>query len=147
MNNGETPNRTSLVILGIASGSADVIAFLLLGHVFASAMTGNTALLGIALSDGDLVAASQPVTALVSFAAGVALATLIGSRDVHVLLVLESACLALFALLWQLGSHAAGEPGQYVLILLCALAMGIQGVVARRIDAPASTRSFSRQPL
>lgn len=136
MKSGDNPNRTGLVLLGFASGSADVIAFLLLGHVFASAMTGNTALLGIALSDGNLVAASQPLTALFGFAAGVALAAFIGNRDVRTLVGFEITCLALFAMLWQLGPHSAGEPAQYVLILLCSVAMGVQGIVARRIEAP-----------
>lgn len=127
--------------MAITSGSSDVIAFLLLGHVFASAMTGNTALLGIALSDGSLVAASQPVCALLGFATGVAAATLLEgpeekSFNARKFVGLEIACLVLFALLWGVGSHQAGDPAQYVLILLCSVAMGIQGVVARRLKAP-----------
>lgn len=141
MTSNDTRNRSSLTLMAITSGSSDVIAFLLLGHVFASAMTGNTALLGIALSDGNLVAASQPISALLGFAAGVAFATLLDSPekpnfDPRKLLVLEIICLVLFALLWGIGSHAAGDPAQYVLILLCSIAMGIQGVVARRLNAP-----------
>lgn len=141
MTSVDMQNRSSLTLMAITSGSSDVIAFLLLGHVFASAMTGNTALLGIALSDGNLIAASQPVSALLGFAAGVALATLLDAPDKpgfdpRKLLVLEITCLVLFALLWGIGSHSAGDPAQYVLILLCSVAMGIQGVVARRLNAP-----------
>jgi uncharacterized membrane protein YoaK (UPF0700 family) len=36
-----------LALLGLASGSTDVMAFLMLGNIFTSAMTGNTALLVI----------------------------------------------------------------------------------------------------
>jgi len=145
MKSGDPSNSTSLTLLAIASGSSDVIAFLLLGHVFASAMTGNTALLGIALSDGNLIAVTQPFSALFGFAAGVGLATVICNAEsasprqksiLRNLLVLEAACLALFAIIWELGHHSAGDPTHYVLILLCSLAMGIQGVAARRFDAP-----------
>ena len=38
-----------LALLGFASGSMDALAFFNLGEVFPSAMTGNTALLGLAL--------------------------------------------------------------------------------------------------
>ena len=145
MKTRETSNRTGLMLLAIASGNSDVIAFLLLGHVFASAMTGNTALLGIALSDGNWIAVTQPLSALLGFAAGVGVATLVANpkaaparqkRMVRDLLVLEIACLALFAIIWQTGHPKTGETIHYVLILLCSFAMGLQGVVAKRIDAP-----------
>lgn len=131
--------------LAVASGSSDVIAFLMLGHVFASAMTGNTALLGIALSEGDFLAASQPITALLGFVAGAALASVIynpndadlrHSTILRGLLTLEAACLIAFALVWQ----AADQPSQgaihYGLIVLCSFAMGIQGIAAKRINVP-----------
>jgi hypothetical protein len=38
-----------LALLGFASGSMDALAFFNLGEVFPSAMTGNTALLGLVL--------------------------------------------------------------------------------------------------
>jgi Protein of unknown function (DUF1275) len=41
-----------LALLGFASGSMDALAFFNLGEVFPSAMTGNTALLGLALGQG-----------------------------------------------------------------------------------------------
>jgi uncharacterized membrane protein YoaK (UPF0700 family) len=47
-----------LALLGFASGSMDALAFFNLGEVFPSAMTGNTALLGLALGQGHLIAAS-----------------------------------------------------------------------------------------
>jgi hypothetical protein len=48
-------------MLGFASGSMDALAFFNLGEVFPSAMTGNTALLGLALGQGDVIAASRPL--------------------------------------------------------------------------------------
>ena len=134
-----------LAFLAVASGSADVIAFLMLGQVFASAMTGNTALLGIAISQGDMVAASQPITALGGFVAGAALASaLYNPKDtafrlstiLRTLLLLEILCLGAFAVLWQVAGHPSGGAVHYALILLCSSGMGIQGVAAKRINAP-----------
>jgi uncharacterized membrane protein YoaK (UPF0700 family) len=145
MKSGDISSRIGLALLAITSGSSDVIAFLLLGHVFASAMTGNTALLGIALSDGNLVAVTQPFSALFGFAAGVVLATVVCNSEsapprrkpiLRSLLVLEAACLSLFAITWELGPHLAGEPTHYLMILLCSVAMGTQGVVAKELDTP-----------
>ena len=56
-----------LALLGFASGSMDALAFFNLGEVFPSAMTGNTALLGLALGQGHVIAASRP---FVAFEAG-----------------------------------------------------------------------------
>ena len=48
-----------LACLSLASGCTDVMTFLNLGDVFTSAMTGNTALLAIAIGRGQLLAASR----------------------------------------------------------------------------------------
>ena len=59
-----------LALLGFASGSMDALAFFNLGEVFPSAMTGNTALLGLALGQGHVIAASRPFVAFAGFLAG-----------------------------------------------------------------------------
>lgn len=64
-----------LALLSFASGSMDALAFFNLGEVFPSAMTGNTALLGLALGGGHLMQASRPFTAFAGFVAGAALAS------------------------------------------------------------------------
>ncbi|MEM7445647.1 MAG: YoaK family protein [Pseudomonadota bacterium] len=138
-------NNLGTGFLAIASGGADVIAFLTLGHVFASAMTGNTALLGIALSQGDLSAASLPVSALLGFALGALAASVAYDPNasptrkqlvLRSLIGLEIACLAGFALLWQIVGHPPQGPALYGLILLCSFAMGVQGIAAKIINAP-----------
>lgn len=135
----------SLALLSLASGSTDATAFLKLGTVFTSAMTGNTVLLGIALGQGQIVEASRAFDAFASFIVGVALAALlcrrrpVNSSVAPILLpalLLELACLVGFALLWGLSDNIAGYATIYGLITLSALAMGIQGVAARQIAAP-----------
>ena len=61
-----------LSFMAIASSATDVIAFLKLQKVFTSAMTGNTALLGIALGSGDFFAAFNSLIAVMGYLAGVA---------------------------------------------------------------------------
>ena len=73
-----------LALLGFASGIMDALAFFNLGEVFPSAMTGNTALLGLALGQGHVVAASRPFVAFVGFLTGAAAAAAIcGLRASH----------------------------------------------------------------
>jgi uncharacterized membrane protein YoaK (UPF0700 family) len=135
-----------LAALAMASGVTDVMTFLSLGDVFTSAMTGNTALLGIALSQGRIVSAAHSLSALLGFTLGALLAAAInlrqrengvGALDVlRWLLLIEICCLGAFAaiLTWT------GPPPEtvilYALILLSAIGMGLQGVAARQINSP-----------
>ena len=138
-------NNVGMGLLAITAGTLDVIGFLMLGHVFASAMTGNTALLGIAVGGGRILEASQPFTALLGFVAGAALASMVDRPDepssrqtttLRTLLLAEIVCLAGFAILWQMIDHPSGGLAHYILILLCSFAMGVQGIAAKTINAP-----------
>jgi uncharacterized membrane protein YoaK (UPF0700 family) len=143
----------ALLSLSAASGCTDVLSFLQFGDVFTSAMTGNTALLAIAIGQGHLLAAAHSLTALLGFALGVVLAQVLrdrnaGARDapgmLRLLLLLEIVCLGGSALLWS--ASRAGFIGDvvYVVILLSAVSMGIQGVAARIIGhAGVSTIVFT----
>lgn len=144
-------NRTammdvSLAALAFASGATDVTTFLTLRDVFTSAMTGNTALLGIALSYGDFRGASHSFSALVGFALGVAAGTAISVRGraggradaapLRILLVIGAACLAAFAAILTATGPSPAATVVYGLIVLSAFGMGLQGVAARHINAP-----------
>lgn len=130
-----------LVLLCGAAGCADVLAFLKLGDLFTSAMTGNTALLAIAVGRGHLPAASRSLCALVGFALGVVLATAITSpgpgqgddrrRTLRRLLPLELIFLVSCAALWTAISDSVHGVLRYAIIALSALSMGIQAIAAR----------------
>ena len=132
-----------LALLALASGSTDVMAFLTLGNIFTSAMTGNMALLAIAIGRGRLIEALLSFLALIGFMFGVAVATAVYNPGkgparlvLRPLLLMEIACLAGFAAGWYVVDRSLQSVGLYVLILLSATAMGIQGVSARHINAP-----------
>lgn len=122
----------ALLLLSAASGATDVIAFVLLGHVFTSAMTGNTALLGLALGTRDAAAAGRSAFALGGFLCGIVAATWLHphgtARSLRPLFLVEMVLVAAFALAWP---AADGTAATHALIFLSALAMGMQGLTAR----------------
>jgi uncharacterized membrane protein YoaK (UPF0700 family) len=134
-----------LTALAIASGVTDVATFVTLGNVFTSAMTGNTALLGIALSQGRVLPAVHSLLALLGFAAGVMLGTVIslrmrahgngGGTLILSLLLTELVFMAIFATTLSLLGSPTGKLVVYALILLSSIGMGIQGVAARCINS------------
>jgi uncharacterized membrane protein YoaK (UPF0700 family) len=131
----------TLALLAFASGTTDVLSFLALSGVFTSAMTGNTALLGLAAGQGQSGAAVRSVAALAGFLMGVAAGTLprgIGGRrsDLSQILALELLCLGLFTAIWGTRPDLDNGSAVYGLILLSAAGMGIQSVAARRINLP-----------
>ena len=144
----EIATDASLASMAFASGSSDVIAFLVLGTVFTSAMTGNTALLGVSISKESLLAASPPAAALLGFVLGVVIATAVFDPDrvaarprsgLRSLFLLEIACLAGFAVVWHLVGDRSRGLGGHGLIVLAAIGMGVQGVAARNLRAPGIT--------
>lgn len=135
------PDDLALTLLAFAAGSTDVLSFLALGGTFTSAMTGNTAVLGMTAGQGRLVVAERALTALIGFALGVVAGTLCrgaapGRGALVRILGFEALCLASFTALWAW--HPAPESGWVLfgLILLSAGGMGAQSVAARHINLP-----------
>jgi uncharacterized membrane protein YoaK (UPF0700 family) len=128
-----------LLLTAFAAGSVDVISFAALGGVFASAMTGNFALLAYYVAHSDSQAAMGSVVALTGFVGGCAFGVLQRrSRDqaqaLNLLLASEVALLLFFALyaLWTPPSQHG--PSDHLQILLLALAMGLQAVIGQTIS-------------
>ncbi len=130
-----------LALLSFSAGSMDAIAFLALGGVFTSAMSGNTIVLGVALGQGDMTEALYAVTALFGYLAGVAAATVSLNRLARGsgwTLGIQAAILGAFASIWS-GLGGSTEGGWFVihgLIAMSAVAMGLQGGIGRAIGAP-----------
>jgi uncharacterized membrane protein YoaK (UPF0700 family) len=129
-----------LGLMAVAAGSSDALAYLKLGNVFTSAMTGNTVLLCIAVGQGHVQAALQSFTAFGAFVIGAVLAAVLSRRPAPTppllpLFTLEIACLIAFVAVW-FATGVSSEPARYALISLSAIAMGVQGVTARQINVP-----------
>jgi len=123
--------RTAWILFAtaFAAGAVDIIGFAKLGGVFASAMTGNFALLAYHVARGNTLSAIGSVIALLGFIAG----CLIGFRlrrgrsqrtTISLLLGVETALLLLFAF----------TPVVRLQIAILAIAMGLQAVVGQIIS-------------
>ena len=134
-----TYNESMLLLTAFAAGTVDIISFATLGGVFASAMTGNFALLAYYVAQSDSQAAMGSVVALIGFALGCALGVLQRRGRAHeqvlnVLIVSEAGLLLFFALYALWTPHSAHAPSDHLQILLLAVAMGLQSVVGQTIS-------------
>jgi uncharacterized membrane protein YoaK (UPF0700 family) len=128
-----------LLLTAFAAGAVDIISFATLGGVFASAMTGNFALLAYYVAQSDSQAAMGSVVALIGFAAGCAIGILqrrgrAQEQALNRLLAGEAALLLFFALYAMWTPHVAHAPSDHLQILLLAVAMGLQAVIGQTIS-------------
>jgi hypothetical protein len=135
------PDDLAVALLAFASGTSDVLSFLALGGTFTSAMTGNTALLGLSLGQGRLAAAERAFAALIGFLCGGVAGTLCREhagrqRALLRILALEAVCLGLFTAVWAGAADVENRWVLFPLILLSATGMGAQSVAARHINLP-----------
>lgn len=140
-----------LLLLTWAAGSIDAVSYLGLGHVFTAMMTGNTVFLGLAIGQGQALAALRSVIALGGFCLGAAVGALIVEQDkkqqdwppaVTIALALEGITLGLFAITWHLTDLGRGAGMLHVLILLSGLAMGIQAAAVRHLGVPGIATTY-----
>jgi uncharacterized membrane protein YoaK (UPF0700 family) len=128
-----------LLLTAFAAGTVDIISFATLGGVFASAMTGNFALLAYYVAHGDSQSAIGSVVALSGFAAGCAIGVFqrrgrSQEQALGLLLAGEAGLLLFFALYAMWTPHIAHAPSDHLQILLLALAMGLQAVIGQTIS-------------
>jgi uncharacterized membrane protein YoaK (UPF0700 family) len=145
------PNRSGpfgplpplLVGLTVVTGLVDAFSYLLLGHVFVANMTGNVVFLGFAVAGATGFSIAASLVALASFGAG----SVVGGRIVqrfghhrgHHVAVATTAQAVLFAasvILAFVGAHPFGPDVRYGLIVVLALAMGVQNSSVRHLAIP-----------
>jgi uncharacterized membrane protein YoaK (UPF0700 family) len=138
-----------VVVLAVTTGAVNAVTFLRLGKVFASVMTGNLALFGVATAQHDGELAINGGVAMAGYGLGVVVGVLFARRpregqpawpsQVTVTLALELAVLAAFSGGWL---AAAGHPSggwQLVLLAVVSDAMGMQATAVRRLGQMSST--------
>jgi uncharacterized membrane protein YoaK (UPF0700 family) len=138
--------RAFLVGLTAAAGWLDALAFLYLGKVFLSFMSGNLLFVGIAAGTGDGGLLLHGGVALAAFLIGTAVgARMTGSElspgaprsPMTRTLQVEGALLAAFAVLWLATGTPADHPALSVLLIVVgAAAMGVQASVALALHVP-----------
>jgi uncharacterized membrane protein YoaK (UPF0700 family) len=128
-----------LLLTAFAAGAVDVISFATLGGVFASAMTGNFALLAYYVAQSDSQSAMGSVVALSGFVVGCAVGILQrrGRAQQHALSLLlasETGLLLFFALYAMWTPHTSHGPSDHLQIALLSIAMGLQAVIGQTIS-------------
>jgi uncharacterized membrane protein YoaK (UPF0700 family) len=117
--------------------------------VFSSVITGNLALLGIAVGEKNGGLAANGGLTLAGYAAGVVLGTLFAGtaergqpvwpRRVSVTLAVELGILVVFSAGWLVSGSHRGTATRMVLLVLAAAAMGVQTAAVRRLGQMSST--------
>jgi uncharacterized membrane protein YoaK (UPF0700 family) len=140
--------QVAALLLALVAGSVDALAFLTLGEVFASVMTGNLVLLGIALSRTPTQVVATAV-ALGGYVAGVLAASLVARRERRSRALatgwwLEALLVAALVIGWQLTDGPPRDStGCDLLLVLAAAAMGVQSVLSARLPGGPSTTYFT----
>jgi uncharacterized membrane protein YoaK (UPF0700 family) len=141
-----------VVLLTFVTGSADAMGFLALGGAFSSVMTGNMVLLGLSAGRADGSLAVTSGLAILSFAVGV----LVGARvagtarpgdpvwpwRVTVALLVEIAVFAGYGVVWELTVGRRGDGVELALLLVSAVALGIQSSAVQRFGVPGLSSTY-----
>ena len=140
---GHGPLPPLLVMLTVVTGLVDSVSYVALGHVFVANMTGNVVFLGFALAGARGLSVWAALAAAAAFLAGATAGGRIGARfGAHRGRLLRSATAtgAPLVLAATVVAAIAGQPvsegPRYALIVLLAVAMGVQNAVARRLAVP-----------
>jgi uncharacterized membrane protein YoaK (UPF0700 family) len=142
--------RDSRVVLAtVTTGVVNAVAFLFLGKVFSSVITGNLVLLGVSAVSHSSSEAIHSGVGLAGYAAGVAVGAPLAARgkdqgatwprSVTTTLTAELCVLAAFCLGWELSDGRPRGGAQLALLVLLAAAMGMQSAAIRRLGQMSST--------
>jgi uncharacterized membrane protein YoaK (UPF0700 family) len=140
------PLPALLLVLTGVTGLVDAVSFLKLGHVFVANMTGNVVFIGFAIGGATDLSMLASLVAIAAFVAGALggghLGARLGRHRGQLLAVatyVEVALIGAALITSMLGSGTDDPTTQYTLIVLLALAMGLQNAAARRLAVPDMT--------
>lgn len=136
----EGPLPPLLLILTFVTGLVDAVSYLKLGHVFVANMTGNVVFLGFAVAGAPDFSIPASLAAIAGFLGGALAGGRLGSRTGQhrgrflAIATLVKIVLVGTALVFATAvADADSQPARYALIVLLALAMGVQNATARRL--------------
>jgi uncharacterized membrane protein YoaK (UPF0700 family) len=150
----EGPLPPLLLTLTLVTGLVDATSYLRLGHVFVANMTGNVVFLGFGIAGAGGISVWASLTAIGSFLVGGVVGGRIGARwssdrgrhltattATELLLVAGGLVVAAFS------PHHIGTASRYALIVLLAVAMGVQNATARKLAVPDLTTTVLTMTL
>jgi uncharacterized membrane protein YoaK (UPF0700 family) len=137
------PLTRALLVLTFSTGLVDAVSYLALGRVFTANMTGNIVLLGFGLAGSGGLTVLSPTISLAAFligaGAGGVLVRRMGQRHPGLVaraLGIETAALAIAAVVSAAVTVKQHTASAYLLIALMAFAMGLRSAAVRRIAVP-----------
>jgi uncharacterized membrane protein YoaK (UPF0700 family) len=143
-----------MIALTVLTGIVDAVSYLRLGHVFVANMTGNVVFLGFALAGAASLSAAASLIALGSFLLGaLAGGWLVARHSDHrgrllrAANVVQAALILAALVLGAVASEPLDRGARYALIVLLALAMGVQNAVALRLAVPELTTTVLTRTL
>src|ERR1700722_8699 len=148
----ERPRQAHLIgLLTFASGGIDVVTLMAIGGSFTSVITGNLIFIGRAIGTSSLSPALHAVMAVAGYVAGVAVGSRLRQllsrrapqgpwpRSATQVLAVEWVILAALNVAWICYGAAPPTAVNDVLLVVAALALGMQGAAARSIKGNPST--------
>jgi len=137
------PLPALLLVLTMVTGLVDSVSYLKLGHVFVANMTGNVVFLGFAVADAQDFSIPASLAAIAAFLVGALAGGRLGSSLGHhrgrLLAMASYVKIALVGAALGISMAAFDGDGyvvRYALIVLLAVAMGLQNAIARRLGVP-----------
>jgi uncharacterized membrane protein YoaK (UPF0700 family) len=153
-NSADGPLPPLLLALTLVTGLVDATSYLKLGHVFVANMTGNVVFLGFGIAGAGGISIWASLTALGSFLLGGMGGGRIGARwssdrgrhltattATELLLIAAGLVVAAFS------THQIGTGSRYAMIVLLAVAMGVQNAAARKLAVPDLTTTVLTMTL
>lgn len=148
------PLARALLVLTFTTGLIDAVSYLALGRVFTANMTGNVVLLGFGIAGSGGLPVVAPILSLGAFligagAGGVMVRRMAGRHPTLVAcaLAIETALLAIAAVVAATTEIHPGDASAYVLIVLMASAMGVRNAVVRSLAVPDLTTTVLTMTL
>jgi uncharacterized membrane protein YoaK (UPF0700 family) len=152
--NRHGPLPPLLLGLTLLTGLVDAFSYLVLGHVFVANMTGNVVFLGFALAGAPGFSIAASGVALISFWFGARVGGKIGVRRgeqrgrlLTAVACMQAALLAVAVILAAFSAHPVPAGFRYPLIVVLAVAMGLQNATARKLAVPDLTTTVLTQTI
>jgi uncharacterized membrane protein YoaK (UPF0700 family) len=145
---------TTMLVLTAVTGLVDSVSYLRLGRVFVANMTGNVVFLGLSVDPHSGLSAGASATAIAGFVVGAFGAGWAASRLARrprqwlgSTLAIEASILTVVAVLTGFGTLAFVGGGREVIVVVLAVALGMQNGTIRHFGVPDLTTTVLTMSL
>jgi uncharacterized membrane protein YoaK (UPF0700 family) len=130
-------------MLTVVTGLVDAVSYVALGHVFVANMTGNVVFVGFAIAGAAGLSLPASLAAMAGFLVGALAGGRLGvrlgahrGRNLRAAATISASLVALAVVVAAVAGQPVAQGPRYGLIVLLALALGVQNATARRLAVP-----------